>query len=284
MWGSNCGIISVGSKISTMQSGSLICFRIGQMPVGAEGDRISSDKPSHIANLKVQPVLFHINISQRDQEPGLFCFTPGNKNTPTNWHWYNLQVMAACEPGMSEVCVCVCVSLELPSITGVVTGPKFTQKCVAWGREVLWPPLTVWLEFQPPPSPSLLSPSCSATYISQRDIRSDPHLWVRWQRPWWRWRKEWIPEFKNKGGNVRVRLLNNFPHLTVFFLFWVQWALSPHSKVLGTNSFGPDVNVRVHNDIQDVPCLVPEDRWNVGSSPWQAREGNSVKKNGELFY
>ncbi|XP_060939477.1 uncharacterized protein si:dkey-27h10.2 [Limanda limanda] len=23
-----------------------------------------------------------------------------------------------------------------------VTGPKFTQKCVAWGREVLWPPLT----------------------------------------------------------------------------------------------------------------------------------------------
>lgn len=107
MWGSNCGIIGVGSKISTMQSGSLICFRIGQMPVGAEGDRISSDKASHIANLKVQPVLFHINITQGDQEPGLFCFTPGNKNTPTNWHWYNLQVMAACEPGMSEVCVCV---------------------------------------------------------------------------------------------------------------------------------------------------------------------------------
>lgn len=74
------------------------------------------------------------------------------------------------------VCMCVCVSLEVPSTTGVVTGPKFTQKCVAQGREVLWPPLTVWLEFQPPPSASLLSPSCSATYISQRDMRDDPHL------------------------------------------------------------------------------------------------------------
>lgn len=81
------------------------------------------------------------------------------------------------------VCVCVCVWLEeVPSTTGVVTGPKFTQKCVAWGREVLWPPLTARLEFQPPPSPSPLSPGCSATYISQRDMHDDPHLLVRWQK------------------------------------------------------------------------------------------------------
>lgn len=79
-WGS-----SLASEISTMQSSSLICFfGIGQTPVGAEGDRVSSDRASHIANLKVQPVLFHLNISQRDQAPGLFCFTPGNKNPPTN--------------------------------------------------------------------------------------------------------------------------------------------------------------------------------------------------------
>lgn len=67
-----------------MQSSSLIGFGIGETPVGAEGDGVSSDRASHIANLKVQPVLFHINISQRDQEPGLFCSTPGNKNPPTN--------------------------------------------------------------------------------------------------------------------------------------------------------------------------------------------------------
>lgn len=84
MRGSNCGIISAGSKISTMQSSSLICFGIGQTPVGAEGDRVSSDRASHIANLKVQPVLFHINISQSDQESGLSCFTPGNENPPTS--------------------------------------------------------------------------------------------------------------------------------------------------------------------------------------------------------
>lgn len=72
--------------------------------------------------------------------------------------------------------LCVCVSLEVPNTTGVVTGPKFRQKCVARGREVLWPPLTVWLEFHPPPSASLLSPSSSTTYISQRDTRDDPHL------------------------------------------------------------------------------------------------------------
>lgn len=77
------------------------------------------------------------------------------------------------------VCMCVCVLLEVPSTTGVVTGPKFTQECVARGREVLWPPLTVWLEFQPPPSASLLPPSCSATYISQRDMCDDPHLLLR---------------------------------------------------------------------------------------------------------
>lgn len=81
------------------------------------------------------------------------------------------------------MCMCVCVWLEeVPSTTGVVTGPKFTQKCVAWGREVLWPPLTVRVEFQPPPSPSPLSPSCSATYISHHDMHDDPYLLVRWQR------------------------------------------------------------------------------------------------------
>lgn len=76
-----------------------------------------------------------------------------------------------------------------------------------------------------------------------------------------------------------MKLLNkkngfNFPRLTVVFVFWVQWvALSPHSKVLGTNPFGPDVNGRVHADIQDEPWLVPEDRWDVGSAP-----GKSVRE------
>lgn len=71
---------------------------------------------------------------------------------------------------MLRVCVCVCVCVwleELPSTTGVVTGPKFTQKCVAWGREVLWPPLTVRLEFQPPPSPLLfLLAALPLTFLS----------------------------------------------------------------------------------------------------------------------
>lgn len=37
-------------------------------------------------------------------------------------------------------------------------------------------------------------------------------------------------------------------------------ALSAHSKGLGTNPLGPDVNVRLHADIQGEPCLVPEDK------------------------
>ncbi|KAK1886849.1 Pheromone-processing carboxypeptidase KEX1 [Dissostichus eleginoides] len=76
---------------------------------------------SHIATLRVQPVLFHINISQRDQAPAL-CALPQGARIP-----HKLTLIQ---------------SPEVPSTTGVVTGPKFTQKCVAWGREVLWPPLT----------------------------------------------------------------------------------------------------------------------------------------------
>lgn len=109
---------------------------------------------------------------------------PREQESPTNWHWYNLQVMAAFLQARGFLRIyCVCAWLEeVPSTTGVVTGPKFTQKCVAWGREVLWPPLTVRVEFQPPPSPSPLSPGGSATYISHHDTRDDPHLLVRWQR------------------------------------------------------------------------------------------------------
>lgn len=138
----------------------------------------------HIATLRVQPVLFHINISQRDQAPAL-CALPQGARIP-----HKLTLIQSpgngCLPAsqrVSEDILCVCVWLEeVPRTTGVVTGPKFTQKCVAWGREVLWPPLTVRVEFQPPPSPSPLSPGCSATYISHHDTRDDPHLLVRWQR------------------------------------------------------------------------------------------------------
>lgn len=73
----------------------------------------------------------------------------------------------------------MCVRIRLEVVlgpTGVVTGSKFTQKCVAWGQEVVWPPLTARVEFQPPASPSPLSPDSSATYISQHDTHDDPHL------------------------------------------------------------------------------------------------------------
>lgn len=136
----------------------------------------------HIATLRVQPVLFHINISQRDQAPAL-CVLPQGARIP-----HKLTLIQSpgngCLPASQRVsedilcvCMCMCVRLkEVPSTTGVVTGPKFTQKCVAWGREVLWPPLTVRLKFQPPPSPSPLSAGCSATYISHHDTCDDPHL------------------------------------------------------------------------------------------------------------
>ena len=146
----------------------------------------------HIATLRVQPVLFHINISQRDQAPAL-CALPQGARIP-----HKLTLIqspgSGCLPASQRVsedilfvcmcvCVCVCVWLkEVPSTTGVATGPKFTQKCVAWGWEVLWPPLTVRVKFQPPPSPYPLSPGCSATYISHHDTCDDPHLLVRWQR------------------------------------------------------------------------------------------------------
>lgn len=61
---------------------------------------------------------------------------------------------------MPLVCAQVRVLLEgVRSSSGVVTGPKFTQKCVARGREVLQPPLAVKVEFQRPASP--ISPGCN---------------------------------------------------------------------------------------------------------------------------
>lgn len=36
----------------------------------------------HIATLKVQPVLFHINISRREQAPALCALPQGSKNPP----------------------------------------------------------------------------------------------------------------------------------------------------------------------------------------------------------
>lgn len=64
----------------------MICFGLGQMPIGAKGDRVSQPKTvaPHIATLKVQPVLFHINISQRDQAPGLSALPQGARIPQTD--------------------------------------------------------------------------------------------------------------------------------------------------------------------------------------------------------
>lgn len=72
--------------------------------------------------------------------------------------------------------VCVCLTQRGTQHHWCGHRAKFTQKCVAWGRGALWPPLTVRVEFQPPPSASPLSPGYSVIYISHRDMHYDPRL------------------------------------------------------------------------------------------------------------
>lgn len=76
------------------QSG-LICLGFGQMPIGAEGDNVSQpmSRASHIATLSLfcSTLTFHREIRRL-----AFLLYPREQESPTNWHWYNLQVMAAC--------------------------------------------------------------------------------------------------------------------------------------------------------------------------------------------
>lgn len=83
-------------------------FKHGHMPLDAEGDWVSwamCKGFTYCYTLWVQPVLFHINISQRDQAPALCALPRGPR--------ISQKLTLIQSPGNGYVCMCVCVFVSL---------------------------------------------------------------------------------------------------------------------------------------------------------------------------
>ena len=124
---------------------------------------------------KNQTVLFHVNISQREQASAPSFCTQRDHESPPVLTLIQSVGNANLPLSQSSQCVCAYVCLEeAPNTTGVVTGSEVRLKCVASGQEVFWPPLKVRIGLHLGPLASLLS--CRHLH-SHHDTCDDPRLW-----------------------------------------------------------------------------------------------------------